>query len=199
MRLSPRTCLAALATLAALALPNALAGQAADEPLREGFFFSVGAGASSVSASCDNCTNEFFDDRVTGFSGNLMIGGAATPRLIIAGEFGGWIGNEPPINRRTASVSLVALAYPRPDGRFFIKGGAGAIRAIAEDDIFVVQTDAWLFQTGLGYDFPVGPNSLTAYLNFQWTAGGRTWVNDVESSTVLLPNALQAGVAYTVF
>ena len=191
--------LATLATLAVLAIPTALAAQQRTEPLRAGFFFSVGAGASSVSASCDQCTNDFFDERTTGFSGNLIVGGAATDRWVIAGEFSGWIGNDPPIYRRTAALSLVLISYLRPDGRFFLKTGAGGIRAIAEDDDLLVQTDAFLFQTGIGYDFPLARNSLTAYANYQWSAGGSTSVNDVQSSVVVLPNAIQVGLAYTVF
>lgn len=193
-----------VALLAQCSLLSLLAfGQTAhaqsEAPLREGFFFSVGAGASSVSASCDGCTNDFFEDRITGFSGNLMIGGAVNPRLTIAGEFSGWLGNDPPIYRRVASLSLVVISYPSASHRFFVKSAVGGVRAIGENDVLLVQTDAFRGQVGVGYDFPMGQQALTAYFNYAWSFAGRTWVNGFESSTVVLPNSLQAGLAFTVF
>ncbi|MBX3175091.1 MAG: hypothetical protein KF709_11805 [Gemmatimonadaceae bacterium] len=176
-----------------------MTAQSGDGPLRDGFFFSVGSGAASVSASCDGCTNDFFENRITGFSGNLQLGGSVSDRLVIAGEFSGWLGNEPPIYRRTAALSLVLIGYPSATSRFFFKSGVGAIRAIAEDDAVIVQTDAFLFQSGIGYDFPVRENSLTAYANYHWTFGGTTWVNSFNSPIVVLPNAIQFGLAFTVY
>lgn len=188
-----------LAAAAILVVPTVLASQAAPTPLRESAFFSIGAGAASVSASCGGCTINFLADRATGLSWHVMVGGSATDRLVIAGEFGGWTGNEPPVFRRSTALSVIFRGYFRPDGRLFVKGGAGAIRMLARDDDDETKTDGWLLHAGLGYDFPMGSNGLTVYATYQWSPSGTTWVNNFLSTTTSLPNIVQLGLAYSVF
>jgi hypothetical protein len=171
---------------------------AGDAPLRNGFHFSIGLGSASVSASCAQCTNNFFDNRLNGLSGNIQLGGAATSRLVIAAEFSGWMKNDDPIYRRIAALNLVVLGYPSESLGFFIKGGGGALRAIAEDDFIRLQTDAWTAQTGLGYDIALGGVMLTPYVNYVRTFNAVTYFNGVESPVVVLPNAIQFGTALTI-
>jgi hypothetical protein len=171
---------------------------AASAPLRSGFHFSIGLGSASVSASCAQCATDFFDNRLNGLSGNIQLGGAATSRLVIAAEFSGWMKNDEPIYRRIAALNLVVLGYPSENVGFFIKGGAGALRAIAEDDFIRLQTDAWTAQTGLGYDIALGGIMLTPYVNYVRTFNAATYFNGVESPVVVLPNAIQFGTALTI-
>ena len=171
---------------------------ARDARLRNGFHFSIGLGSASVSASCAECNTGFFDNRLNGLSGNIQLGGAATSRLVIAAEFSGWVKNDEPIYRRIAALDLVVLGYPSETAGFFIKGGVGGLRAIAENDFTRVQTDAWTAQTGLGYDVAVGGVMLTPYVNYVRTFNAATYFNGVVSPVVVLPNAIQFGTALTI-
>lgn len=197
-----------LAGLAACALclgsSAGLAGQQADTsdptaaPLRDGFHFSIGLGSASVSATCDGCDVDFFDDRLNGVSGHIQIGGAATSRLVIAAEFMGWMKNDRPVYRRIAALSLVLQGYPSETSGFFIKGSIGGLRAIAEDDFVRLQTDAWTAQTGIGFDIPVGGVMLTPYVNYHRTFAAETYFNGLNSPVAVLPNSIQFGTALTI-
>lgn len=168
-------------------------------PIRGGFHFSVGLGSASVGASCPSCQSDFFSDRINGFAGNLQIGGAVNSRLIIAAEAMGWFRNDDPIYRRIAALGLVVLGYPSERSGFFIKGGGGGLRAIAENDFVRAQTDAWTAQTGIGYDIPVGGRAqLTPQVTYIRTFGAGTWFNGVLSPETVTPNAIQLGVALTM-
>ncbi len=129
-------------------------------PARSGFHFSVGLGSASVSATCSGCGIDFLQDRMNGFSGRLQLGGAVTPRLVLAGEFLGWMKNDDVLNRRIAALSVVLLGYPSATGGFFVKGGLGVLRAIGENDYVIVRSDALMATTGVGYDIPVGGSGL---------------------------------------
>lgn len=167
--------------------------------LRDGVYFSVGLGSASVSASCASCGElDFFSDRINGFSGTLQLGGVVNPRLVIAGEFSGWIRNDELLNRRIAAVNLMLLGYPSRKSGFFVKGAFGGLRAIAETDLDWVQTDAFTSQTGIGYDIPLGDTFLTPYVTYIRTFAGETWFNGFVSPETVYPNAFQVGVAFTV-
>ena len=171
----------------------------ATPPTRSGFHLSVGVGSASVSATCTGCDIDFFQDRTNGFSGRLQIGGALTPRLVLAGEFLGWIKNDAQLNRRIAALSGVLLGYPSASSGFFVKGGVGVLRAVAENDILVVQSDAMMGSTGIGYDVPLGGSALlTPYVTYIRTFATETWANGVVSPVPISPNAIQLGVAITV-
>lgn len=177
------------------------AGEAAPNvpALRDGVYFSLGLGSASVSASCASCGElDFFSDRINGFAGTLQLGGVVTPRLVIAGEFSGWIRNDELLNRRIAAVNLVFLGYPSQKSGFFIRSGIGGLRAVAETDFDWVQTDAFTSQTGIGYDIPLGDTFLTPYVTYIRTFAGETWFNGFVSPETVYPNAFQVGVAFTV-
>jgi hypothetical protein len=193
----PRTFALAALTLALVATDGT--AQEAATPQRSGFHFAIGAGAGSMAASCTGCSTDFFQDRLNGFSGVLQLGGMATSRLAIAAEFMGWISNEPPVYRRVAGLSLVLLGYPSETSGFFVKGGFGGVRAIAEDDFVLIQTDAFMGISGIGMDIRMSDKTMiTPYANYVWSFSGETWVNQIVSPVVALPNAVQVGVALTV-
>jgi hypothetical protein len=127
------------------------------------------------------------------------MGGAVSSRLIIAAEFMGWMRNDDPIYRRIAALNLVVLGYPSAGAGFFIKGAAGGLRAIAENDFLTAQTDAYTAQTGVGYDIRVGGRTkLTPQATYVRTFGAATWFNGVSSPVAVTPNALQLAVALTL-
>jgi len=191
-----------VAAASTVSFSDALAQDApadATSPRRSGFHLSIGVGSASVSATCSGCDIDFFQDRTNGFSGRLQIGGALTPRLVLAGEFLGWIKNDAQLNRRIAALSGVLLAYPGASSGFFVKGGLGVLRAVAENDILVVQSDAMMGSTGIGYDVPIGGSAqLTPYVTYIRTFATETWANGVVSPVPISPNAIQLGVAITV-
>lgn len=168
-------------------------------PARHGFHFSVGLGTASVSATCTGCDVNFFQDRINGFSGRLQLGAAVTPQLVVAGEFLGWIKNDQALHRRIAALSVVLLGYPSPTAGFFLKAGFGMLRAIAENDLVVVRSDALMSSVGVGYDIPVGGRvKLTPYGTYIRTFATQTWADNVQSPVPISPNAFQFGVALTV-
>ena len=184
---------------AGLAQQSATTEAAPTEAVRGGLHFSVGLGSGSVSVTCPGCETNFFEDRLNGVSGVLQLGGFVTPQLAITAEFMGWMNNEDPVYRRVASLGVSLLGYPSVDGGFFVKGSLGGIRAIGENDFVLVQTDAWMATTGIGYDVPVGQSAaVTVYANYVRSFGAGTWVNGFSSDFVATPNLLQFGVGLTV-
>ena len=169
------------------------------QPARSGFHFAIGVGSAAFGATCQGCDTDFFQDRLNGFSGVLQVGAVATPRLVIAGELLGWIKNDAPVYRRVAGLSVVLMGYPSESSGFFVKGGFGGIRAIAEDDVLIVQTDAFMGITGIGFDLRVGERTMvTPYVNYVRSFGGETWLNGIVSPVVATPNAIQVGTSLTV-
>lgn len=167
-------------------------------PLRDGFHFSLGIGGGSISASCDECPVDFFDDRLNGLSGRIQVGRAVSSNLVIAAELSGWMRNDRPVFRRIAAVGLVVLGYPSDTSGFFVKGGVGGLRASIDDDFYDFQTDAWTAQAGIGIDILIGDAMLTPYANHVRTFNGQTWFNDLVSPVTVLPNAILLGMALTV-
>jgi hypothetical protein len=201
---SPRRPFDLLALVLALVGTTALgAQQPAARPtegagVQRGFHFSVALGSASVGATCNSCSVDAFSDRINGFAGTLQLGGAITRRLILAGEFMGWMSNDPPLYRRIAALSLVFIGYPSEHSGFFVRGGAGGLRAIVEDDFTVAQTNAYSSQLGIGYDIPMsGRLKLTPQLTYVSTFGGATTFNGVSSPEVVTPNLLQIGIGLT--
>lgn len=191
------------AALVAALLPAPSHGQTPTSsdaaPSRSGVHFSLGLGAGSASASCAGCDTDFFENRLTGVSGVLQLGFFANPRLAIAGEFMGWMKNDDPIYRRVAGIGVSVLGYPSATSGFFVKGSIGGLRAIAEDEVLLVQTDAWMATTGVGYDVPMGGGvSVTLYANYVRSFGAGTWVNGLSSPVAVTPDALQVGAGLTV-
>lgn len=198
-RLNAIVVFSAMALATGLALPTAGSAQEAGlEPLRQGVHFSIGVGGGSLDATCGTCSVDLFENRLTGLSGNLRLGGAVTDRLVIAAEFLGWLNNEAPVYRRVAALNLVFLGYPSSTSGFFVKGGVGGMRAIVEDDFILAQTDTFNSQFGIGFDIPLGAIALTPFANYIYTFAGETTLNGIVSAEAVQPNEVQFGIALTV-
>lgn len=194
-----RSCAWLGASLALLAPGVSAQGPDGDPaPLRQGVHFAVGAGAGSIAAACDGCDVDVIDDRLTGFSGVLQLGGAVSNKLVIAGEFVGWVRNEAPIYRRMAAINLVFLGYPSETSGFFVKGGAGVSRAVVEDDFVSVVANSYTAVGGIGVDISAGSVMFTPYANFIRAFGGETQINGFVSPVLIEPNTVQIGIALTV-
>ena len=202
-----RTHLALAAALAAIvvlpvraqAQQSTSAEPAPVQATRGGLHFALGVGSGSVGVTCPGCQTDFFEDRLAGLSGFVQLGGFLNPQLALTAEFMAWMRNDDVADRRVAAWGAAFLGYPSPTSGFFIKGGLGGIRAIAEDNQFLLQTDAWMATTGIGYDIPVGDKvGMTAYANYVRSFGAGTWLNGYSSDFVATPNLLQFGAALTV-
>lgn len=198
--------LAAVLLAATLALPmgsqaqqSMSANPAATQATRGGLHFSLGLGSGSVAVTCAGCNTNFFEDRLNGLSGVVQLGGFLNPQLALTAEFIAWMNNDDLGDRRVAGMGVALLGYPSPTSGFFVKGGLGGIRAIGENDVLIVQSDAWMATTGIGYDISVGDGvGITAYANYVRSFGAGTWVNGFSSDFVATPNVLQFGAALTV-
>jgi hypothetical protein len=129
----------------------------------------------------------------------VQLGFFANPRLAVTAEFMGWLKNDDPVYRRIAGLALGVIGYPSAESGFFVKGTVGGLRAVGENDLLRVQTDAWMATTGIGYDVSVGQGvGVTLYANYVRTFGGFTWVNGLESDVVVTPQTIQIGIGLTV-
>ena len=161
---------------------------------RQGFGISFGLGAGSASVSCDGCDS----DRDTGGSGYLRIGGYISPSVMLAGESNGWTHTEEGVDETIGFLSAVAQWYPQPTTGFYLKGGLGFARAVAEDNVDEVTTGGLAITLGTGYDFRVSRNfSLTPYVNYLRSFGGELEVNGTGTDVKANVDIIQVGLGFT--
>ena len=146
----------ALLMAAVLAVP----AQAQQNPqTREGFWISFGVGYGSL--GCDDC-----DDRRSGTSAYLRMGGTLTQRLLIGGEINGWSKTENDATLTVGNFGPVLLFYPNADGGLFFKGGVGMANAKLDFGTFDVDETGVGVTLGIGFDARVGRNfALTPYFD----------------------------------
>jgi hypothetical protein len=97
---------------ALLLLASPAFAQGASAP-RQGFTVSFGLGAGSAGFSYEGNSSE---DRLTGPSGYLRVGGAVTQNLIVAGETHGWTYSKEGVTSRVGYLMAVAQWYPQAAG-----------------------------------------------------------------------------------
>ena len=146
----------------------ATASAQANPQTRQGFGISFGLGMGSAGLDCDECD----DERETGLSGYLRIGGYLRPNLFLAGETNGWLKDSDGVNTQISFISAVAQWYPQPMTGFYLKGGLGFGTTSADDDIDELEASGMGLQLGTGYDWRLAPNfSLTPYVNYLRSMG----------------------------
>lgn len=151
-----RKALAALSLLIALAVP---ADAQSNPQTREGFWISFGFGYGSL--SCENC-----DERESGTSVYLRMGGTMSQRLLIGGEANFWSKSVDNATLSVGNIGPVLYFYPSPMGGLFLKGGIGM--AQIELQLGALDgTDTGVGVTlGVGYDARVGRGfALTPYFD----------------------------------
>lgn len=113
-----RRIVAPLLTIVLLAVTGPAAASAQEPAKREGFFFNFGLGAGSL--GCSDC-----DDRVTGLSGALAIGGALNPHWTLGAFSNGWTKSEDGVTLTAGTLVFGARFYPSADNGFFLLFGLG--------------------------------------------------------------------------
>src|SRR5574342_874795 len=79
---------------------------------REGFWIGFGFGLGSTGADCTSCSN----DRTSGFSGYLRMGGTVSRHVLLGGETNGWLHSESGVDETLGFASFVASIYPSAAG-----------------------------------------------------------------------------------
>ena len=166
----------------------------AQQPVREGFWGSVGAGYGTADMACGNC-----DDipREGSFSGFFVLGLTLNPSLLVGLEVDGWVKtiNGDPL--RLGGLNGTVQWYPSRAMGLFVKGGIGM--AYARGDLrfptSVFLDDAGLgYLLGVGYDVPIaGGLSITPLASFY---GGN--IGDVQNAQGVSFNVFQFLVALTL-
>lgn len=185
-----------VAVLIATASAHQLSAQAV-QASRSGFGMSLGLGNGSTGVRCDGC-EQFEEPRVNGISGYLRLGGHVSPRFFVGVEGTGWMKNSDGLERRIAAVSVVFLGYPSPTSGFFVRSGAGGIRAVIEDPSVVAEGDGLTWQVGVGYDIGFGAVALTPYVTYVNSTQVALTINGASTDFHVNPNILQVGLALTL-
>jgi hypothetical protein len=143
---------------------------------REGFYFGLGGGIGSATASCDQCDD---DDRKNGGAGYVKAGWALNPHVAIGGELNVWARREDVADSDAwlymYNASATVTVYPSATSGLFVKGGAGVAYLDTDlevrDRVFELELGRGPgFVAGVGYDIQVGRIAITPALNV-W--GGR--------------------------
>jgi hypothetical protein len=183
---------------ALLLLASHVFAQGAPAP-RQGFTVSFGLGAGSAGFSYEGNSSE---DRLTGPSGYLRVGGAVTQNLIVAGETHGWTYSKEGVTSRVGYLMAVAQWYPQAAGGFHLLGGLG-MGMIDEEDSdptfgYSLESVGVGAQFGVGYDIRMSRGfSLSPYINFLGMGGGEPKVNGAGLGGSLSANVVQFGLGFS--
>jgi hypothetical protein len=188
-----------IGTAAALLLLASPAFAQGASAARQGFTVSFGLGAGSAGFTYEGNSSE---DRLTGPSGYLRLGGALTPNLVLAGETHGWTRTEGSITSRVGYLMAVAQWYPQASGGFHLVGGLGVgmINERDEDPTFsyTLESAGGALQLGAGYDVRMTRSfSLTPYFNVLGMAGGEAKLDGAGIGGSLSANVVQFGLGFS--
>jgi hypothetical protein len=126
---------------------------------REGFWINFGFGYGSL--GCEDC-----DDRVSGTTAHLRMGGTLSQRLLLGGEINAWAKEEGNVTLSVANITPVLIFYPDANGGFYLKGGLGLAAVELEVGRFSGEETGVGLLLGLGYDARVGRNfALTPFFD----------------------------------
>ncbi len=144
---------------ALVAMISAQALAQSNPQVRQGFWISFGFGYGSL--GCEHC-----DNRVSGTSGYLRMGGTLSQRLLIGGEINGWSKTEGNTTLTVSNVGPVVYFYPDAHGGFYLKGGVALASAKLDIGRFTGDETGSGVILGLGWDARVGRNfALTPYFD----------------------------------
>ncbi len=183
------------AFLSSLAIALTAQPVAAQESgLHNGFWFGFGVGSGWVHISCDICEA----NRNLGISGNIRVGVATSPGLLLGAEVNGWVKSEEAVDELLASLSAVAYWYPNPAGGLYLKGGVGAIGYRISSEEQTITSTAIGPELGIGYEVQIAEKfSVSPYLQAlispptaELSLEGETQSSDVSLSLFQLGLAL---------
>ena len=184
-----------LAAVLTLTCSVAALAQSAPRPqTREGFGISFGFGGGSAGSECDLCD----DERSTGLSGYLRLGGHVKPNLFVGFESNGWVYSDNGVDETLGFYNAVVQFYPNAEKGFYLKGGLGLAAYMATDGIDELTTGALGLSLGTGFDIRMGKNfSLTPYANYMMSTKGDLNFNDESIGLKASSNLLQVGLGFT--
>jgi hypothetical protein len=166
---------------------------------RQGFTVSFGLGGGSAGFNYDGNPS---DQRATGPSGYLRLGGALTPSIVLAGETHGWTHTDGTFTSRVGYLMAVTQWYPRSSGGFHLLGGIGVgMINETEEEVgaeYELESVGGALQLGAGYDVRMTRNfSLTPYFNVLGMAGGEPKLNGAGLGGSLSANVVQFGLGFS--
>jgi hypothetical protein len=163
------------------AIAGSLEAQSGRRPnSRQGFWIGLGAGPGSVGVDCVGCG----DDRTSGFSGYVRLGGTVSRKILLGGESNGWFHSEGGVKENLGFASFVLLWYPSAPGAFFLKVGAGGMNYSADDGVNEITATAPSGSLGMGYEFRAGRMvSVVPFFNVLGSSSVRTKFNGVTVPT----------------
>jgi hypothetical protein len=156
----------ALGLVAALTAAPAAAQHA---QRRAGFTFGVGLGYGWMGLGCDDCAG---GERDGGLAGNIMLGAALAPTVVIGAEATGWSRTGDDASLYFTNVSGAVYFYPMAVQRLFLKGGIGTslVKAVTGSGAFGSQLESERgmgLLLGAGYDLHLGANpTVTPVVNY---------------------------------
>lgn len=187
MRVVPSASLVALLVFGATGASRAQLVQ--DKPLqasRQGFWIGFGFGFGNAGVTCSGCTN----DRFSGGTGRLALGGTVSPNLKLGGESHVWINTEDEsIDESVANVSASAYYYPSRTGNLFVQGGVGMSAYSYDDGTTTAEANGLGLIMGVGYDIRLGRKfSLTPILAYSAALSGTLQMNGQDTGFSAKPN-----------
>ena len=169
------------------------AATAQDEPSRRsGFWLNVGAGYGSADFNCDGCDT----DRGSGVSAQIALGGTLSDQLLLGVESNGWAGSDVWGGFDDAMLGTFAAViyfYPSATGNLFIKGGPGFASWRIEDSGRSEDDTGFGFLVGVGYDLPIGKNSITPVFAYQ-----HGFMGDKSGLQGVTQNVFSIGATFTL-
>jgi len=179
---------------ALLVTAGSLTAQAKHPNTRAGFWWGLGAGWGSASASCEDCD----DEQVSGYAGNFRLGGTISPSFLLGVETNGWFHSEGDNDQILSFGSIVAVVYPDADGGFYFKAGLGVMNFFSETSLGELTATAGAGMLGAGYEFRVGRNmSIVPFLNALTSAEAEYEFEGVSVDTEVSLRLFQLGVGIT--
>jgi hypothetical protein len=145
----------------ALTLADASSSRAGEARTHDGFLLRLSAGGGWAKTSADTPLGDAEASGPAG-DGNIAIGGAVAPNLILHGTLWGWAVHEPDVefgslSGSTEDVTLnmsawgVGITYYVMPANLYLSPSVGAAELTLEEDGVSVSTD-----TGIALDFTLG-------------------------------------------
>jgi hypothetical protein len=156
----------ALGLVAALTAAPAAAQHA---QRRAGFTFGLGLGYGWMSLGCDDCAG---GEREGGLGGNIMLGAALGPTVVVGAEATGWSRTGADTSLFFTNVSGAVYFYPMAAQGLFLKGGIGTslVKTATAGGGFgshIASERGLGLLLGAGYDLRLGTNpTVTPVVNY---------------------------------
>ena len=163
---------------------------------RKGFWFGFGLGSGSAGVECFSCS----DDRISGVSGYIRLGGTLSRSILIGVESNGWLHSDDFADETIGFGSVVVLWYPARRTPLYLKVGLGGMTYRIDDGFDELTATAPSASLGIGYEIRVSRNmSVVPYVNSLVSSSVRVRVNGVPATTDedLSLNLFQFGLGVT--